>query len=317
MKHRLLAILLMLAASRGLAGPLDQPWSEGAEDCKTARWQPLEIHLYDPRTYILRQNLCATFEAPFLYLLIGETKALLIDTGDAADPQAMPLAATVLGLLPDKLPLLVVHTHRHLDHRGGDGQFAGRPDVELVGYDIDSVKRFYGFASWPEGVAQIDLGGRVLDVLATPGHNETEISFYDRLTGLFFSGDFLMPGRLLIDDKAADLASARRVQAFLRDRPVAAVLGNHIEFDKSGAAFPWESQYHPNEHSLPMSNADVAALAEALPHFNGFYNQVGPLIMMNSAHLLLGGAIAVLILLAAGGYGLVRLVLRLYSAGKN
>jgi hydroxyacylglutathione hydrolase len=72
----------------------------------------------------LRQSPCANFEANFLYLLVGSDKALLIDTGAVADPKAMPLAKTILELLPDKdqkkLPLLVAHTHRHLDHRAGD-----------------------------------------------------------------------------------------------------------------------------------------------------------------------------------------------------
>lgn len=57
-----------------------------------------------------------------------------------------------------------------------------------------------------------------------PGYNETEVSFYDRNTGLFFSGDFLLPGRLLIEDAKADLASAkkgRRIRqgSFAQPRP--------------------------------------------------------------------------------------------------
>jgi hypothetical protein len=38
----------------------------------------------------------------FLYLLLGSDKALLIDTGAVADAKAMPLAKTILELLPDK-----------------------------------------------------------------------------------------------------------------------------------------------------------------------------------------------------------------------
>jgi glyoxylase-like metal-dependent hydrolase (beta-lactamase superfamily II) len=68
------------------------------------------------------------------------------------------------------------------------------------------------------------LGDRTVDVIPTPGHNETEVSFYDGNTGLFFSGDFLMPARLLVDDDNAELASANRVAAFARDRPVRFVL---------------------------------------------------------------------------------------------
>ena len=84
------------------------------------------------------------------------------------------------------------------------------------------MKRYYNFTDWPNGVAHIDLGDRIVDVIPTPGHNETHIAFYDRNTALFFSGDFLMPGRLLIDDTDADwrarngrLRSCRTVQSRL------------------------------------------------------------------------------------------------------
>ena len=81
------------------------------------RKNPLQVHQYEPQTFILRQSPCADFEANFIYLLIGSNKALLIDTGAVADPKGMPLAKTILELLPDKdgkeLPLLVAHTHRH------------------------------------------------------------------------------------------------------------------------------------------------------------------------------------------------------------
>jgi glyoxylase-like metal-dependent hydrolase (beta-lactamase superfamily II) len=118
-------------------------WDAGAKDCPSHHAPPIEVHAYNSRTYILRESLCATFEAPFMYVLIGSTRALLIDDGDVADAHAMPLAHTVLGLLPPNLPLLVVHTHRHLDHRAADAQFANRPNVQVVGYDLESVKRFY------------------------------------------------------------------------------------------------------------------------------------------------------------------------------
>jgi glyoxylase-like metal-dependent hydrolase (beta-lactamase superfamily II) len=270
-------------------------WNEGAADCKANPQPPLEVHPYNPQTFILRENLCSTWEAPFMYLLLGSTRALLIDTGDVSDPNQMPLAKTVMQLLPAdgaaKLPLLVVHTHRHLDHRSGDGQFQGLPNVQVVGYDLESVKRYYGFNNWPNGVAQIDLGGRVVDVIPTPGHNETHISLYDRNTALFFSGDFLMPARLLIDDTAADLASARRVAAFVQDRPVAAVLGGHIEVNTAGETFPWESQYHPGEHALGLTKDDLLALPAAVSSFNGFYTRSGNFIMLNSMRVLVAMAI--------------------------
>jgi glyoxylase-like metal-dependent hydrolase (beta-lactamase superfamily II) len=289
---------------------MDVHWNEGAADCSKVSLPSLQIHAYNQLTFILRQNLCSTFEAPFLYLLIGSGKALLIDTGDVADPQKMPLAKTVLDLLPsarsNKLPLLVVHTHRHLDHRAGDGQFQNLPDVQVVGYELERVKEFYHFTQWPNGVAQIDLGDRIVDVIPSPGHHETEVSFYDGNTGLFFSGDFLIPGRLLIDDTPAELATVQRVADFVRNRPVSFVLGGHIEKNAAGELLPWESQYHPNEHVLQLTKEDLLALPAAVHSFNGFYTTNGQFVMMNSTRMLYLYAGGLLILLAVFVWFLIR-----------
>jgi len=249
-----------------------------------------------------------------MYLLLGSTKALLIDTGDLADPKQAPLAKTVMHLLSAdgsaRLPLLVVHTHRHLDHRAGDGQFMGLPDVQVVGFDIDSVRRYYNFTDWPNGLAQIDLGDRIADVIPTPGHNETEVSFYDRNTGLLFSGDFLLPARLLIEDAQADLASAKRVASFLRDRPVSFVLGGHIEMDTQGKTFPWKSHYHPHEHVLQMTKEDLLALPAAISSFNGFYTESGKFVLINSIHILIALALVAGLVLIALVLILVRYIRR-------
>ena len=307
-------LVVSSAAAQLVPGSMDVHWDEGAADCSKVSLPPLQVHAYNPQTFILRQNLCSTFEAPFLYLLVGSTKALLIDTGDVADPQKMPLAKTVLDLLPaagsGKLPLLVVHTHRHLDHRAGDGQFQNLPHVQVVGYELERVKEFYHFTQWPNGVAQVDLGDRTVDVIPSPGHNETEVSFYDRNTGLFFSGDFLISGRLLIDDTPGELATAQRVADFVRDRPVRFVLGGHIEKNAAGELFPWESQYHPREHLLQLTKDDVLALPAAVHRFNGFYTTSGPFVMMNSLRMLYLYAGFVVILLAVFVWLLVRFLRR-------
>jgi hydroxyacylglutathione hydrolase len=294
-------LLALLAASVGwsqatpvpaiVPGSMNMRWNPGAADCARNPQAPLEVHAYEARTFILRENLCATFEAPFLYLLIGVKRALLIDTGDVADAKKMPLAETVVRMLPgdstQRLPLLVVHTHRHLDHRAGDPQFAPLANVEVVGFDLASVQRYFDFNDWPNGRAVIDLGDRAVDVIPTPGHNQTELTFYDRNTGLLFTGDFLMPARLLIDDAKADLASAERLAAFIQDRPVSYVLGGHVEMNSEGQMYDWESQYHPHEHVLQLPKDDVLALPRRIASFNGFYSKQGQFVMMNSMRLLL------------------------------
>lgn len=310
-------LLLFLSSSTWCElaqGSMDVHWDEGAQTCPATSQPLIQVHRYNENTFILRENICATFEGPFLYLLVGSQKALLIDTGDVADPKQMPLADTVVHLLPgegsSRLPLLVVHSHRHLDHRAGDEQFAHLPNTEVVGYDVDSVKRFYHFTDWPNGVTQIDLGNRTIDALPTPGHNETEVSFYDRNTGLFFSGDFLLPARLLVDDIGAYRASAQRAADFLRERPVSFVLGGHIEKNEQGELFPWQIQYHPHERVLQMTKDDVLALPAALQSFNGFYTTRGQFVMMNSIHILIALGILSLIVLVAIIWALVRFIKR-------
>ena len=177
-------------------------------------------------------------------------------------------------MLPDKdgkkLPLLVVHTHRHLDHRAGDPQFASLPSVQVVPIDLVGVRAFFGFTNWPNGIAHVDLGGRTVDVIPTPGHNKTHIAFYDDRTGILFSGDFLLPGRLLIEDTAAYHQSALRVIDFLKTRPLTHILGGHIELDTAGHAYRFGSHYHPNERRLELAREDLTALPAAFESFNGF-----------------------------------------------
>ncbi len=304
------AIIAFDAQATDTPGSLPVHWSEGAQNCAKNPTPPIQAHAYNPHTFILRESLCATFEGNFIYLLVGTSRSLLIDTGDVADPEQMPLARTVMDLLAiagaaDR-PLLVVHTHRHQDHRAGDGQFKGLPKATVVGYDLASVKQYFGFAAWPNGLAQIDLGDRIVDVLPTPGHEETHVSFYDRNTALFFSGDFMMPGRLIIGDAAAALASARRVAGFLRDHPVSYVLGGHIEQAQSGELFPSGSTYHPDERPLQMDQADLIALPGALERFNGFYAQQGQFTLINPIRILIAAVTAALVVLSLSGVWLVR-----------
>jgi len=304
----------IMAWSEPVPGSLDVHWNEGASDCKATPQEPLQVHKYEAQTFILRQSPCADFEANFIYLLIGSDKALLIDTGAVADPKAMPLAKTISELLPDKdhekLPLLVAHSHRHLDHRAGDPQFASLPSVQVVPFDLDGVRAFFGFVNWPNGIAHIDLGGRTVDVIPTPGHNPTHVAFYDERTGILFSGDFLLPGRLLIEDAKAYRESALRVVDFLKTRPLSHSLGGHIELDATGHAYRFGSHYHPNEHRLELAKADLTALPAALERFNGFYARYPNYILTNPIHNLVAIAVIAVAVLIFVVWGLRRLLRR-------
>ncbi|WP_266182229.1 MBL fold metallo-hydrolase [Dyella humicola] len=307
--------LLAGAASAQVAGgSMDVQWDGGAADCSANQPRPLQVHRYNEHTYILREGLCATYEAPFMYLLIGDSKALLIDSGDVTEAQKMPLASTVMSLLPtirgSKLPLIVVHTHGHLDHRSGDAQFASLPQVTIVGTDLAHVTGYFGLSHWPDGIGQVDLGNRIIDVIPTPGHYASHVSYYDRATGLVFTGDFLLPGRLIIDDADADRASAARMADFIRTHPVTYVLGGHIELDRNGQTLEMGSTYHPNEHALPLDKEALVNLPSALATYNGFYGQHGMFVMYSQRRMLQGLGVTAVVLLIGMALGIRWLVRR-------
>jgi hydroxyacylglutathione hydrolase len=310
---------LLLASASGRTAELSPGswnvhWDGGAQTCSSVPLKdPIQTHRYNERTFILREKLCATWEAPFMYLLVGSRQALLIDTGDIADSAAVPLEPTIMALLPGetgaKMPLIVVHSHGHLDHRAADTQFDHQGGVTLVLSDLPHVLEYFHFTDWPNGDVQIDLGDRVVDVLPAPGHHPAQLVFYDRNTGLVFSGDFLLPGRLLVDNFKDYEASARRVANFLKDRPVSYVLGGHIEKDRNGKLLPWQATVHPDEHVLQLSKSDIETLPAALHAFNGIDTETDSFVIEDPIRILTliaTGALLVLILLGFLLYRFIR-----------
>lgn len=295
------ALLANAILAEPVPGDLNVHWNPGAENCSANPQPPLQVHRYDATTFILRQNLCADFEAPFLYLLIGDKRAMLIDSGAVEDEASMPLAKTIAGLLPQSngvvMPLLVAHTHRHADHRAGDAQLAKLPGAEIVPIELEDIVKYYGFNNWLEDTVTVDLGGRVVEAIAVPGHIRDHLLFYDANTGLAFSGDFLLPGRLLVDDIDAYRASAQRAVAFLKDKPVTALLGGHIELNTNGEPFPSGSTHHPNERTLALAKQDLESLPAALQDFNGFYSKYPNFVIVNPVRNLLVAAVGVIIAL--------------------
>ena len=249
------------------AGSLDLRWNFGA------RGEPrIQVHHYDPHTVLLRQSKRTSYEAPFLYLLFGNERALLLDTGATSDPAVFPLRATVDGLIADWLAanpredyeLVVAHTHGHGDHVAGDEQFAGRPRTTVVPREAEAVREFFGFGAWPDEVVRFDLGGRVLELTGIPGHHPASVAIFDPWTGFLLTGDTVYPGRLYAPDAVAFAASLDRLAAFAARRPVTHVLGCHIEMSRRpGRDYPVGTTYQPDEPPLQMTVAQLGAVRDA------------------------------------------------------
>lgn len=93
----------------------------------------------------------------------------------------MPRTRNGLGRHPrEQYGLVVAHTHGHGDHVAADAQFADRPRTIVVACEEEAVRSFFGFGDrWPTGAATFDLGGRVLEVLGSPGHHKSAVTVYD------------------------------------------------------------------------------------------------------------------------------------------
>ncbi|SHE71194.1 Metallo-beta-lactamase superfamily protein [Microbulbifer donghaiensis] len=268
---------LLLSAPFIHAGELqalrEKNWNHGSEDCEINRDPPIEIYQHDPDTFILRQNRCLNHEAPFIYALFGEEILFLQDTGATADAEQFPLYETVRSLIErrkaagrgEPQELLVTHSHGHRDHKAADGQFLDKPGVTLVAAELGAVREYFALSDWPNGSSQLDLGGRELTILPTPGHHAQSIAVYDSHTEWLLTGDTFYPGRLYIDDWDAYRASIERLLNFCQDNPVAALLGTHIEMSSTpGRDYSRGSSFQPDEAPLPLAVADLQLLHNEL-----------------------------------------------------
>jgi hydroxyacylglutathione hydrolase len=264
--------MIDFTAGTPVAGSFDVSWIHGTAKGITSTEPPIQVHAYDEHTYILRQSKTTSFEAPFLYLLFGNERALLLDTGATKDPALFPLRDTVDTIVRDWLAahpretygLVVAHTHGHGDHVAGDAQFDGRPDTTLVPADVASAAAFFGFVKWPTEIVPFDLGGRVLDVTGIPGHDERSIAVYDPWTGFLVTGDSVYPGRLYVRDMPAYVDSLGRLVTFTESHPVTHVMGCHIEMSRTRRRdYPMGCTYQPHEAELPMTVAQLVAARDA------------------------------------------------------
>ena len=162
------------------------------------------------------------------YLIVGENHALLFDTGmGIGDVKHLVSQLT-------KLPVIVLNSHTHGDHVGGNWQFdtiygmdtaftrtsakgsSAQAKQEIqpseicgnlpAGFNAKTyVTRPWKIAKTIHDGEHIDLGGRTIEVIATPGHTPDAISLYDKANGLLFTGDTYYPGTIYLFAPETDL----------------------------------------------------------------------------------------------------------------
>jgi hydroxyacylglutathione hydrolase len=247
-------------------------WHHGAVDCDTDKSANLDVYQHDESSFILRQNKCLTFEAPFIYVLVGSETILVLDSG-ALDEAEYSVYKDIETLLTKHLGkaefaarnMLLAHSHGHSDHYRGDDYFKGQAKVTVIEPKLEAVQGYFGFDNWPSGEKTIDLGDRLLTVMATPGHQAQAISIYDSQTQWLMTGDTLYPGLVYVKDWHAYRSSIDRMANFADEHQVSAIMGAHIEMQRSGGNYyPIGSQYQPDEAALDLSVSHLNELNNKL-----------------------------------------------------
>ena len=186
------------------------------------------------------------------YLITGTNRALLFDTGmGISDIKKVTEELT-------KLPVVVLNSHTHDDHVGGNWQFStvygmdtdftrqnakgSREDAQAEitpdqicgalpkGFDAKSYStRPWKITAFLHDGDKIELGDRTIEVIATPGHTPDAISLLDRANGLLFTGDTYYPAPIWLyrpeTDFKAYAASISKLNALAPNIKI--VLGAH------------------------------------------------------------------------------------------
>jgi glyoxylase-like metal-dependent hydrolase (beta-lactamase superfamily II) len=244
-------------------GNLPFRWLYGSNVAALNRDPRIQVVQYNEDTYVLRENVCVHWEAPFTYLLFGNKSALLIDTGATAEAAYYPLRATVDAIIrrwsqirrKKSVPLTIAMTSgEDIAQNQGVMQFAGRPGTTIASQPLAAMKQFYGLAnSWPSGEGHIDLGDRIIGVIPMPGAHKDGLVFYDPYNWFLFTGDLLFPGKINISNDADYVASLQRLKQWKESHSVKWLMGGHIEMQfVPGKAYPRFATYKPYERVLQM-----------------------------------------------------------------
>jgi len=148
----------------------------------------LQISLLEDHVWIIENSDNGT-----MYIIEGDDKALLIDTGTECDS-----LDKIVKLITQK-PLQVVLTHAHHDHDGNIGFFD-----EIYMHPGDTVlfpATYKGKVNFIEDGARFDLGGKIIEVVHMPGHTPGSIILVDRAAGSCYTGDAFGSGQVWLQLK--------------------------------------------------------------------------------------------------------------------
>jgi glyoxylase-like metal-dependent hydrolase (beta-lactamase superfamily II) len=189
------------------------------------------------------------------FLVVGSERAALIDTGMGVGD----IRQVVRGIT--SLPVVVINSHAHWDHIGGNALFdeiwihEAEAEGLMTGVSNDTLRRWFApdhlRGPLPEGMSaesiaypptpptgtleggeEIDLGDRCLEAIHAPGHSPGGVALWDEHNRVLFTTDVAYPCALLVYSRE-DMRVYRHTMerlASLEPAPVA-VYGSHCDVE--------------------------------------------------------------------------------------
>lgn len=176
------------------------------------------FRLIAPGTWLIETRSQATPWGCDCYLLEGDTRAVLIDSG---------MSRANLKLYIEKLELVskpfagVINTHSHFDHTGGNGYFGHaymhplavqNAKIPFDNTSTDGYRMDYEVTCVREGFC-LDLGNRVLEILEIGAHDPSSIAILDRTAGFLFTGDELETGWINVGSMNPEYQDAETIES--------------------------------------------------------------------------------------------------------
>ncbi len=164
-----------------------------------------------------------------IYLVEGNDKAVLIDAGTRIKD-----LDKIVAQLTNK-PIMLMATHVHGDHTGSAISYF--PELYICPNDTVQIRQvmptYKGKVKFLKDGEIIDLGGRKLEVLFTPGHTPGSITLIDKMAGYGFSGDSFGSGNLLLTGTISTLiASCEKTKSVMEKFNIQYLFPGHVQDKK-------------------------------------------------------------------------------------
>jgi glyoxylase-like metal-dependent hydrolase (beta-lactamase superfamily II) len=233
-----LGIASMIVAEDPWWKKLPRPsWGRFDQVKQSQDW--FEVYEVRPDVFAIYES--GQWEEVISYLIVGSEKAVLFDTGLGIG-DLKKLTSEITSLQP-----IVINSHTHIDHVGGNYQFQ-----QIYGTDTDFtlanakgkshedvMEILAEGAVWkplPSGFSpekyvshpfsitkaihhgeKLDLGGRTLEILFTPGHTPDSVCLLDRKNRLLFTGDTFYPAPIYVNTPGSDFSQFVKSVAYLAE----------------------------------------------------------------------------------------------------